>query len=282
MALGHRLSTWQRAAAYIVSLVAVFGHILLTAIPALIGPECGSFAVNIASRGCHIAAAAFIFATVLTVTQADYPRGQVRAPRPLMMSAVGGAAAVFLGFLAAQTFKQCAGLTPWCPADTLEALPHSAQMDLSVEAGAEEELVFTGVAVALALSGTLTARVVIFTANVVLRAMGHWYYANLHTLLAWSLWAAIWSGITVVGAFLIVRRAANSGVSTWAAVLACMVGVVVAHSLWDVAGVAAAIWGLLAWWIAFSVAEFRRSRRPIAAEATPSARQRCERQTEVR
>jgi hypothetical protein len=111
-----------------------------------------------------------------------------------------------------------------------------AQIAMSAVSGFEEELVFTGIPVALFALSRWPAMTAAVALNVLARSILHLYYTEHATTLWWVGWVGIWSGAALVIGLLVTRLAQSRGMPAARCVLSYALTTAAAHSLFNLVG----------------------------------------------
>lgn len=178
--------------------------------------------------------AALILSAILVASRID--RCEVeRQPRAWSVGLVSGW--VFsLSFVIGQVYLTHFEIRPWCTALTNSALPVPSQLANAAVSGFEEELVFTGIPVALFALSRWSAMASAVALNVLARSILHLYYTEQAATLWWVGWVGIWSGAALIIALLVTRLAQSRGMSAAGCVLAYALTTAATHSLFNLVG----------------------------------------------
>lgn len=214
-------------------------------------------------RGLTTVLATLIFARLLQSAPNDNSAARQKLPSRISVAAL--ASIVYLaGWLIANALLERNGVKPWCERLTSSDLNAGAQIFADIISGPMEEFAFTGFALIL-LAGCRWRVVAAGVAvNVVMRMLGHLYYADHHTLAWWVLWVLMWSGGPLSLALWVIWRTRQAQIPTRRLILTYTLTVVATHSLTNLLGQNASslLWATLLVTTYFS-AIFSRARRPF-------------------
>lgn len=225
---------------YTAALVAVFGSKLVWSLYDWVWPAACEVptglapALDLLDRILAAAIAALILSAILVASRNN--RCEVeRRPRAWSVALIAGLAFAFL-FLLGQEYLRRLGIEPWCDALTNDALPTPFRLANEMVSGFEEEIVFTGIPVALLAFSRWPALAAAVAVNVLARSTLHLYYTQPATTLWWVGWVAIWSGAALIVALLAGRQAISMGMPVARFVLAYTVTTAATHSLCNLVG----------------------------------------------
>lgn len=225
---------------YAAALFAVYGAKLIWSVydwvwPATCeAPTDLSPALGLLDRILEAAIAALILAAILVASRSNQCEVD-RRPRAWSVALLAGLAFAFL-FLISQRYLHHFEVKPWCHFITNDALPTASRIANQVVSGFEEELVFTGIPVALLAFSRWPAMAAAVAVNVLARTTLHLYYTQPATTLWWVGWVTIWSGAVLVVALLASRRAISMGMPVTRCVVAYAVTTAATHSLSNLVG----------------------------------------------
>lgn len=237
--------------AYTAGLFAVFG-------PAMVGgvikwvrlPDCRDASNAIASGGFDVVdrvltavIAGLVLAALLHAREKQENEPVSRVPSVWSVALLAAMLVFFCNF-ASTSYRLVASVKPWCEGITGSALPSGVGTAVSVVSGFQEELAFTGFALALFLSSRWRTVAVVVAINVLCRFVLHLYYADHHSVGWWLGWVVIWSGGGLVTAVAVGRQALNRGMPTTSLVAAYSISTAVAHSAYNLSP---AILKLITW-----------------------------------
>lgn len=191
--------------------------------------------LNLVDRVFAAVIAALILSAILLASHID--RCEIeRRPSAWSVALLAGLAFAFL-FVLSQEYLRRLGIKAWCTALTNDALPSPFRLTNEVVSGFEEEIVFTGIPVALLAFSRWPAIAAAVAVNVLARTALHLYYTEQATTLWWAGWVTIWSGAALIIALLASRRAISMGMPVSLCVLAYTVTTAATHSLSNLIGV---------------------------------------------
>lgn len=236
-----------RLCAYAAALFAVFAPSSTEALMKWIWlPRCGTATNAIASsnadlvleRGLTTVLASLIFARLLQSIAHDNSAARQKLPSRTSVAAL--ACMVYLpGWLIANVLLDDNSVKPWCERLTSSGLNAGAQIFADIISGPMEEFAYTGFALVLLAGCRWRIAAAGVAVNVVMRTLGHLYYADHHTLAWWALWVLVWSGGPLSLALWTIWRARQAQLSTRRLTLTYTVTVVATHSLTDLLGLKA-------------------------------------------
>ncbi|WP_048895796.1 hypothetical protein [Mycolicibacterium conceptionense] len=225
---------------YTAGLFAVFGPAMVAGVINWVWPlKCSDAPSAIASSGFDVVdrvLAAIIAGLVLAALL--HPRekqGNEPGSRVPSGWSVAFLAAMFVFFcnFASTSYRLVASVEPWCEAITGSALPSGVGTAVAVVSGFQEELAFTGFALALFLSSRWRTLAVVVAINVLGRFVLHLYYADYHSVWWWLGWVVIWSGGGLVAAVAVGRKALSRSMPTTSLIAVYSIGTAVAHSAYN-------------------------------------------------
>ncbi|ORX18551.1 hypothetical protein AWC31_14745 [Mycolicibacterium wolinskyi] len=226
--------------AYTGGLFAVFGPALVAGVINWVRrPDCVDAPNAIASGGFDVVdrvlvavIAGLVLAALLHVREKQENEQVSRVPS---RSSVALLAAVLLFGcnFAGTSYRLVASVEPWCQRITGSALPSGVGTAVDVVSGFQEELAFTGFALALFLSSRWRTVAVVVAINVLCRFVLHLYYADHHSVWWWLGWVVIWSGGGLVAAVAVGRQALSRGMPFTSLVAAYSIGTAIAHSAYN-------------------------------------------------
>ncbi|MFV8161371.1 hypothetical protein ACNQVK_04520 [Mycobacterium sp. 134] len=225
---------------YAAALFAVFGSKLTWSVHDWLWPAaCRALsgiapALDLLDRILAAAIAALILSAILVASRSNQCQVD-RPPRAWSVALIAGLAFAFL-FLLGQEYLRRLGIEPWCDALTNDALPSPFRLANEVVSGFEEEIVLTGIPLALLAFSRWPAMAAAVAVNVLARSTLHLYYTEQATTLWWVGWVAIWSGAALMVALLVGRQAISMGMSVTRCVLAYTVTTAATHSLTNLVG----------------------------------------------
>lgn len=229
---------------YVLTLTAVFGSRFASGFAGWVSHRCTAGVAtfpDMFSRFLEGAAGAFMVAAVLAANGLNAARLQPfwRESELLRLSGYAFVAMLATQLAGTAYIKSGFGAEPWCHVATMQALPPGPAIIDSILAGFQEEFAFTGLAWALCARARMRTQLCALAINIVARLIPHLYYAQMDNVGRWALWVAIWSGGILVFGFAVMRialRKRGSETPIPAMVWAATVGIVMAHSFWDLHG----------------------------------------------
>lgn len=232
-----RCSDRARLAGYAASLLAAYGFAPFVAVGMWISQaDCAASSGAVTGSNFDLLsrvidasiAAALLAAITLWPRPAEQTEGHL-GPRRWSVLVLTYCAYSVARFLTS-VFQYSVALSPRCVNTTAAALSIANLAPIAFISGFQEELAFTGVALALLLGARLRVLLAAALLNVIVRGAEHLYYADHSTVLLWLTWVAIWSGGSLMFGFWLGQRALAHGMSTAAFAGVFAVAAAIAHS----------------------------------------------------
>lgn len=241
----HRISRGAggdgvKVLAYTAGLFAVFGPAMVAGVIKWVWPlKCSDAPSAIASNGFDVVdrvltavIAGLVLAALLHAREKPENEPVSRVPSGWSVAFLAATFVFFCNF-ASTSYRLVATVEPWCEGITGSALPSGVGTAVSVVSGFQEELAFTGFALALFLSSRRRTLAVVVAINVLCRFVLHLYYADHHSVWWWLGWVVIWSGGGLVAAVAVGRKALSRSMSATSLVSVYSIGAAVAHSAYN-------------------------------------------------